>query len=475
MVLGNRLDLSLSQRLVLTPQIQQVIKLLQMSQLELIQTLNQEIVENPFLEEEFDEEKYSSEEDAADSVSHDDVDAPLEDLESFSVDEYFEERGADGRDLGYFSPDAEEHPSYELFYSKKPDLYDHLLWQLRLCNADDDIRMAAEAVIGNIDEDGYLRATEEELVLLADLDIETVRDAIALIQGFDPAGVGAKSLQECLLLQLNALDLSDTLIGKMINNNISDIMKKNYNSIARQYDSSIEEVISAVKVIEGLEPRPGRSFLRSEANYIVPDVFISKTDMGYHIALNEDGMPKFRLNNGYKKLLSRKEMLTKEEKELLREKLRQAVELIKGLDQRNRTIYKVSKSLLTFQRKFFDKGIQYLKPLNLKEVASDIDMHESTISRVTSNKFLACDHGVISFRLLFSSTIQSVNGGVSSASVKDLIKKIIVAEDSKRPLSDKEIANKLREQNINIARRTIAKYRRALKIPQLDQRRRYEI
>jgi RNA polymerase sigma-54 factor len=476
MALESRLDLRLAQKLILTPQLQQAIKLLQMPQLELAQTLNNELIENPFLEEEFEEPETEEHtvEDTTSSIATDDAEMPLEGLMNFSVDEYFEERSSDGRDLGYFTPGIEEQPSYELFYSKKPDLYDHLLWQLRLSTADDGIRRVAEAVIGNIDEDGYLRATEEELASISGADIDTVRSAIALVQGFDPSGVGARDLKECLLLQLKALNLSGTLVEKIIINNMEDLQKKKYSSIAKQYNSPMDDIIAAVKIIEGLDPRPATSFSNIETNYIVPDVFITKTDEGYQIILNEDGMPRLRLNSSYRKLLMKKESLTKEEREFLKEKLRLATELIKSLDQRNRTIYKVSESILKFQREFFDMGVQFLRPLNLRDVAADINMHESTVSRVTSNKFLACNHGVFSFRFFFSSAIQSETGEVSSTSVKDIIKKIISEEDPKKPLSDQMIADRLKGQNITIARRTVAKYREELKIPPQNQRKIYE-
>jgi RNA polymerase sigma-54 factor len=480
MALESRLDLRLTQKLILTPQLQQAIKLLQMPQLELVQTLNNELVENPFLEESVEEpevEEYPVE-DTEMSAPTDDAEIPFDSLKNFSVSEYFNERSSDGRDLGYFSHGMEEQPSYELFCSKKPDLYDHLLWQLRLSSADDKVRMVAEAVIGNIDDDGYLRATEEELSKVAGLDMNTegdiVKSAIALVQSFDPQGVGARNLKECLLLQLKALNLGGTLVEKIIENNIDDLQKKKYGSIAKQYNVLLDDIIAAVKIIEGLEPRPAASFSNTETSYIVPDVFITKTDEGYQIILNNEGMPRLRLNSSYRKILLNKEMLTKEERKFLKEKLKLATELIKSLDQRNRTIYKVSESILNFQREFFDKGVQYLRPLNLKDVASDIKMHESTVSRVTSNKFLACNHGVFSFRFFFSSAIQSGNGGVSSTTVKELIRKIIAEEDSQKPLSDQVIVDRLKGMGINIARRTVAKYREELKIPPQNQRKRYE-
>ncbi len=475
MALESRLDLRISQKLVLTPQIQMAIKLLQMPQLELVSALNQELMENPFLEDSVESSAVDdgSHEEMSTPLSVDDPEVPLENLTNFCVDEYFEERSSDGRDLGYFNHGNEEQPSYELFYTKKPDLCAHLLWQLRLCSADDEIRKVAEVVIANMDEDGYIRSTEEELAELSGTDATLIEKAVDLVQGFDPPGIGARDLKECLLLQLSALDLRGTLVEKIVCHNLEELQKKKYSSIAKQHNSSLDDVMAAVKIVEGLEPRPGRIFFSGEINYVVPDVFINRTEDGYQIILNEDGLPRLILNNSYRNLLLKKDMLSKEEREFLKDKLRTATELIKSLDQRNKTIYKVSDSILKFQQDFFDKGINYLKPLNLKDVAADINMHESTISRVTSTKFLACDHGVFSFKFFFCSAIRSSDQGtVASTSVKDLIKKLIAEEDPVRPLSDQMIAEKLKEYNITIARRTVAKYREELKSPPQNLRRR---
>jgi RNA polymerase sigma-54 factor len=482
MALENRLDLRLTQtqKLVLTPQLQQAIKLLQLPQLELAQAINQEIAENPFLEEVYEEtdEKTESPDNQYEGelpppVREEETELSAEGFLKFSVEDYFDERSSDGRDLGYFSPDLEEKPSYELFYSKKPDLYSHLLWQLRLSNAEDRIRKTAELIIGSLDEDGYLRATMEDLTNIAGDLPESIEEAIALVQSFDPSGVAARDLRECLLLQIRALDLSGSLVEKIIQNNLDELQKRKYSQIARYYGLSDEAVMDAVRIIEGLDPRPASSLSSGDVSYVAPDVSIIRTDEGYQIILNDEGIPRLGLNSTYRKLLQNRENLNKEEKAFLREKLRLAIELIKSLDHRNRTIYKVSESILKFQREFFDKGRDFLKPLNLKDVAQDISMHESTISRVTSNKYLSCEHGVVSFRFFFSSALQSGNGqDISSTSVKDMIKKIIAAEDSSRPLSDQMIADKFILNEIKIARRTVAKYREELRIPPQNMRKR---
>lgn len=470
MALETRLDLKLAQKLILTPQLQQAIKLLQLPQLELSQELNQELVENPFLEESVDEittEDLTPEE--RDSIEvediHEDTEAPLEKLMNFTIDEYFEERGSDGRDLGYFTPGTVSPPSFDQFLTKGTDLYDHLLWQLRLSHGHEDIRKVGEIIIGNLDENGYLRVSVEEIMEEAKADMETTERALRLIQGFDPPGVGARNITECLLLQLAALNLQGTLVEKIIINNMENLEKKRYIKIAQHYNTPIEDVMAAVKVIEGLEPKPGRNFSGATINYVVPDVYIIKTADGYQIILNDEGLPRLRISSFYKKLIQQKNTFSREDKKFLVEKLRFAVGLLKSLDQRNRTIYRVTEAILNLQMDFFDKGIEYLKPLTLRDVASKLNMHESTVSRVTSNKCLSCTHGICSFRFFFSSALNSGIGSVSSTSVKNIIKKIVEEEDTKKPLSDQSIVEMLKKSGTIVARRTVAKYREKLKIP----------
>ncbi|GAQ95331.1 RNA polymerase sigma-54 factor [Thermodesulfovibrio aggregans] len=462
MALEQRAELRLTQKLALTPQLQLQLKLLQLPQLELAEFIELQLMENPMLE--LDDESESDRE--TELSSEDMVEEPVvvDKLEKIIVDDYFAERADDGRDLGYFNPGVEEKPSFELFYSTSSDLCDHLLWQLRLSRASDKIRAVAEVIIGNIDEDGYLRATEEEIAKISDVDMETVKKAIELVQSFDPAGVGARDIKECLFLQIRELDLENTLVQSIIEEHLEDIRKKKYENIAKKFNVSVDEVIKAVKIIEKLEPRPGRNFSKTQVTIPVPDVYVNKIEGEYQIVLNDEGIPKLRLSKLYKELFTEKD-LSADERKYLKEKFKNAVELLKSIEQRNKTIYRVTESLIKFQRDFFDKGISYLKPLNLRDVAVDLGLHESTISRVTSNKYLACDHGVFSFRFFFSNALPSNEGNVSTTFVKDLIQKIISEENPESPLSDKEISEMLKRQGIDIARRTVAKYREELKIP----------
>lgn len=513
MALENRLDLRLSQRLILTPQLQLAIKLLQHTQLELSQAINTELMENPFLEEVHEDEEEALDYDHKDETLTEDWEKPdnaegtthleheeayaensLEESEqegslngeyseidydklfTFTVDDYFEDRGSDGRDLGYFAPDVEEMPSYETFYAKKTDLYEHLLWQLRLSQGDEYIKRIAEAVIANLDDDGYLRVPEQEIADLLKVDVTKVVEAIKLVQTFDPPGVAARDLRECLLIQLDYLGLKGSIAETIVREHLTDIQNKKHQLIAKKYGITLEEVMSAMAVIERLEPRPGRQYSSAEVGYIVPDVFIEKVDGQYRIIINDEGIPKLTINNHYKRLLSKKEALSKEERDFLKDKLRRAIELKKGLEQRNRTIYRVTESILKFQRDFFDFGVEYIKPLNLKDVAMDINMHESTVSRVTSNKYLSCPHGVFSFRYFFSSSVSGDAGEVSSTLVKELIKQIIASEDPHKPLSDEAISKKLlQDHKITIARRTVAKYREELRLPPQNRRKKLKI
>ncbi len=474
MSIEGRLDLKLAQKLILTPQLQQAIRLLQMQKLELVETLNQELVENPFLEELTEIPEESSPDEKEPVETSEEIEKPLERLMEFRVDEYFEERGSDGRDLGYFNPGTVETPSFEKFVSKKPDLAEHLQWQLRLSHAPEELKMAGEVIIGNIDENGYLRATPEELRNLSGFSDEIINRAIELIQTFDPPGVGARDIKECLLIQARYLGLGGSLVEKIILNNLDDLEKKKYQNIAKQYNVSMDEVTQAIKIIQGFDPKPGRNYSSQEPIYVEPDVFIIKDEEQYRIILNDDGVPRFRLNEKYRQLLSNKGLLSKEERQFLEDKLRSAIWLIKSLDQRNRTIYRVTESILKFQREFFDRGIDYLKPLTLRQVAKELNMHESTISRVTSNKYLACPHGIFSFRFFFSSSVQGDSGEVSSTKVKELIRKIISEENPSRPLSDQQIVEILKNSNIHIARRTVSKYRTELKILSQNQRKNLE-
>jgi RNA polymerase sigma-54 factor len=392
-----RLELKLTQKLILTPQLQQSIKLLQLPLLELSQDINQELMSNPVLEEGVEREGEGKEE-AANVVSEeeafsgpsDDAEAPLEKIFGFTTDNYFEERESDGRDFGYFGDGGEETGAPFERNRSKTDLYEHLLWQLRLSSLPGPAGKAAEIIINNLNDYGYLQASLDEVASMAEVDLETARESLKYIQGLDPSGIGARDLQECLLLQLGPLNLKGTLVETILREGFSELEGKKYKQLAAKLKTTIEDILESVQIIEGLEPRPGRNYSSDEPVHIVPDVYVEESEGKFIITLNDEGIPRLRLSNYYRKLLANKKSLGPEEKQFLEDKLRSAIWLLKSLDQRNKTIYRVTESILKFQEDFFRRGHKHLKPLNLRDVAEDLGMHESTISRVTSNKYIQC-------------------------------------------------------------------------------------
>jgi len=467
-----RLELRLSQKLILTPQLQQSIKLLQLPLLELTQDINQELMNNPLLEENVERESDPRNEQTGTSVEEetfreptDYAEAPLEKIFGFTTDSYFEERESDGRDFGYFSDGAEEMSSPFERNRSKTDLYEHLLWQLRLSSVSGPVGKTAEIIINNLNDYGYLQASFEEIARMAETDLAVAEEALRFVQSLDPSGVGARNLQECLLLQLPPLNLSGTLVEQILTEGFSELEGKKYKQLATKIKVSLDDIFAAVKVIEGLEPRPGRNYSSDEPVHIIPDVYVEESEGKFIITLNEEGIPKLRLSNYYRRLLANKKTLGPEEKLFLEEKLRSAIWLLRSLDQRNKTIYKVTDSILKFQEDFFRKGHKYLKPLNLRDIAEDLGMHESTISRVTSNKYIQCPQGLLNFRYFFSNAVPSSKGDMSSSTVKDIIRQIVTDEDPMDPLNDQKIVEILKNRGISVARRTAAKYREELKIP----------
>ncbi|MEK6690460.1 MAG: RNA polymerase factor sigma-54 [Nitrospirota bacterium] len=474
MALEAKLEIKLAQKLIMTPQLQQAIKLLQLSRLELLQLISQELVENPVLEEAdtdaTEEEPKESDESLQDRIK-DDRDSSAENLVSI-MDDYFEERGSDGRDLGYFSDGEEETSSYEQFLSKPTTLTDHLLWQLRLSTSDRIIEEIGEVIIGNLDENGYLQSSKDEIASISGTKPEDVEKALNLIQSFDPIGVAAKDPRECILIQLRHLGLQGSLVEEIVENHLPDIEKREYHSIAKELNISLNDVLAAVKVIEGLEPKPGRAYLNVDVRYITPDIYVQKIGEDYVINLNEDGMPKLKLSPFYRNLIRSKNLLPPSEKEYIEGKLRSALWLMKSIEQRNKTIYKVADSIVNLQKDFFEKGLDHLRPMTLKNIADEISMHESTISRTTTNKYIHTPQGLFELKFFFSGGFSSGGEKVSTVYVKNVIRKMVSFEDPKKPLSDQQIVETLKKNDISIARRTIAKYRLELNIPPTNIRKR---
>jgi len=457
--------------------------------LELVQSVSQEVVENPVLEEvpaeasdespdesgETSAEMQTASEQLAESPPEQDSAQELKsDLElGPQWDEYLNEMG-DGRDYGYAEADEKELPSYDQTLTRLPSLSDHLLWQLHLSTSDQSLVKGGEWIIGNIDDDGYLRADIPELAQQSGLLITVLERSLALIQSFDPMGIGARDLRECLLIQVKQLDLENTLVEKIILDHLPDLEKRRYPNIAKALNVTTQEIMEASQIIiHELEPKPGRPYLPSDTNYVVPDVYVVKVEDRYVIQLNDEGLPRVRINPYYRKLLSRKETIDKVTKEYVEERLRSAQWLIKGMEQRSKTIYRVAESIVKFQREFLDQGIAQLKPMVLKDVAEDIKMHESTISRVTTNKYMHTPQGIFPMKYFFTTGFASGTGTeISSLTVKDTIQKMIREEDSATPLKDQQIVDALKSRGVDIARRTVAKYREELRIPPTSVRKR---
>jgi RNA polymerase sigma-54 factor len=470
----------MSQRLVMTPSLQQAIKLLQMSKLELVEEVQQELLENPVLEEQAEAPSAERSEgeapekpepqEGADGADGEEAPDPFEDIDYESYFQDVENNYAPRapRETG------EELPSFESTLAAKPSLADHLQWQLDLSSADETTRAIGRAIIGNINEDGYLQATLGEIADLGGFSREDVERALAVIQSFDPVGIASRDLVECLTLQLHHLGEDGTPAETIVRCHLDKLQNRRYKELAEALGLELDALKEEIEIIRGLDPRPGQRYSRESSTYVVPDVYVLKIDDDYQILLNEEGLPRLRISPVYRRMVSRRDGdgTSSEAREYVRNKLRSAFRLIKSLEERQRTIYKVAQSIVKFQRDFLDYGIERLRPLVLKDVADDIGMHESTVSRVVNNKYMHTHRGLYEMRFFFHSGITSTRGeaSVSSLTVKEKIRKIIAAEDSNRPLSDSAIVKLLKSDGLQIARRTVAKYREELKIPSSSSR-----
>ena len=396
-----RQELRLTQQLIMTPQLQMAIKLLQLNRMELADRVRQELDENPALEE---IREIEADEQPAEQVETLPAESPpakevvIEEKVYNDIDwhNYFEEYDSRGRTR--FETEIKDAPRYDAFIARKESLNDHLLWQLLLVSPTKEEEQIGSLIIGNLNRDGYLDVSIDEIARPNGFSTDKVEQVLSLLQTFDPAGVCARNLRECLLIQARRLGLDDTIIISIITDHIKHLENKNYKVIRRALNISIADVVSAVNVIKGLEPKPGRQFSDEEPQYISPDIYVYKFEDEFIILLNDDGMPKLRINPYYKKAISRGEKISGTTKDYLKDKMRSAVWLIKSIHQRQKTMYKVMESILKFQRDFFENGIAFLKPMVLRDVAQDIDMHESTISRVTTNKYAHTPQGIFELK-----------------------------------------------------------------------------
>ena len=477
MALELKQTVKLTQSLVMTPQLQQAIKLLQLSRLELVNTIQQELVENPVLEEALEEEAAPAEL-AADETEPGESPAPVETAQSTAPEVETATPSTDDMvgDLDWESymeskPQTslargdDDRPALDANLTPATSLTDHLIWQLGFVELDELEREIALRIVWNLNEDGYLEEDLDAIAGETKTDLATVEKVLARVQELDPVGVAARSLCECLQIQMRVAGVTEPLALRMVAQHLDGLQKHDFRGIARAESVEVSAVAAAAKLIGSFEPRPGRQYADDEPVYITPDIFVHKLGDEYHVVLNEDGMPKLRVSAAYRDVLANKDGSGKQTREYVREKLRSAIWLIKSIHQRQRTIVRVMESIIRFQREFFDKGPEHLRPLNLRDVADDIGMHESTVSRVTTNKYAQTPHGVFELKFFFNSSIRTSDGdGIASESVKEKILQIIKAEDARNPLSDQRIAEMLSDASIQIARRTVTKYREALRI-----------
>jgi RNA polymerase sigma-54 factor len=473
MAIQQRLYTKLVQKLILTPSLQQAIKLLPMSTLELVDLLNQEMVENPMLEEVPTEELQPAEAATQTEKAAEEPPASTEKGDNWDDSDY-EYFFGDYLDDGYRShtpQEVKELPPIENTLSTSTSLSDHLTWQLSLQTDDERLREIGGAIIGNVDDDGYLVASLDEIAAMGPWPIGEVEAALKLVQSFDPIGVAARDLQECLLLQIRHIGLAGTPTEKIVVDHLRLLQNHQIPEIARRLGLSIDELKEHVEVIRHLDPKPGSRYNPSQAHYVIPDVYVVKVEDQYVAVLNEEGLPQLRISPVYRRLLDKNTEQNSETRAYVKDKFRSALWLIKSVEQRQKTIHKVAASIINFQRDFLDYGIEHLRPLVLRDVANDIGMHESTVSRVVTNKYMHTPQGVFELKYFFHSGISSSYGeSVSSVTIKNRIRKIIEHEDLRRPLSDSKIVSILQHEGLVLARRTIAKYREELKIPTSNQR-----
>ena len=480
MALELRQSLKLAQKLVMTPQLRQAIKLLQLGRLELTEALQAEIEQNPMLEEapsllepptnpdalSAEENTYQTEAPITDRVKGDDPATVAE----VNWEDYANTFDSD-LSFSHETP-AADAPSQFDFISATPGLASYLQWQLAHLELNEQDIELTRFIVCNLDGHGFLEATIEDICAYGHCTEEEAEGVLRLVQSLDPPGVAARDIRESLLLQLDRLDYYDALPYQIVEQYMPLLESRNYAQIARETGAPLKKINEAVAIIQDLIPYPGNEFSNEQTNYVVPDVYVYKIDGEFVIQLNNEGLPQLQLSSEYQKLLQQKTALNPESRGYLRENKRNAEWFIKSIEQRQRTIFRVMESLLKFQRAFFESGSGAMRPLILRDVAEDIGMHESTVSRVTSNKYVHCPQGIYELKYFFSTAVTNSEGDtVAAEAIKTRIRQLIHNENPMKPLSDNKISELLAKESITVARRTVAKYREQLKILPVKHRR----
>ncbi|MBE6081608.1 RNA polymerase sigma-54 factor [Acidilutibacter cellobiosedens] len=459
MRLGYDLTLEQAQKLVMTPELRQAIQLLQYNSLELNEYLEIQMESNPMLEV------------ANNSIEHENIEELGKEAEDIDWKEFLGKYD----DISYTERRDKniKEVTYENFISYSPSLKEYLLSQLNLTNMDEKEKNVGQFIIESVDENGYLAVSLDSIAEELGVSFEYAENVLFQIQTFDPVGVGARDLKECLIIQLIDRKIEDPNVFTVVENYLEDIANNRMMKISKELNIDIKEVQKICDVIRSLEPKPGRGFGGSSDNirYIVPDITLQHVDGEYIVVLNDVTGPRLNINSFYKELVSKTN--DPQISQFLNSKLNSALWVIKSIEQRRTTIYRVVKSILKFQLDFFEKGEKFLKPLTLKEVADDIGVHESTVSRATNGKYMQTPRGVFELKYFFSSGVSGEKGDVSAISIKSTLKDLIENENHKKPLSDQQISNLLKEKGISISRRTVAKYREEMNIASSSMRRRF--
>ncbi len=453
---GYGLNLEQAQKLIITPELRQAITVLQLPTTELAAYVEEQLQENPLLEVRED----------GDGQAAEDQDGP-----DYDWVEYFQ----DSSDLGLPARNEERETRRDQFWSTPPSLAEHLLFQLALHPCSGRIREIAEYLTGNIDENGYLQVGVEEVAAQLKVPVAEVEAALRVVQSLDPPGVGARDLQECLLLQVEHLGIEDGTLIRLINDHLQDVGLGRLNRVAQLMNLPVQEVQRAADRLRALDPKPGRNFAGAQqVRYIVPDVVVEKVAGEYVVLVNDVMVPRLTINNAYRAVLLQGKAGDSEARRFVESRLAAATWLIRSIEQRRLTLYKVARCLVDLQRDFLDHGPKYLKPLNLRQVAEIVGLHESTVSRATANKYMQTPRGIFEMKYFFSSGLNCSDGSVTSAeSIKKLLQELVTQEDTRAPLSDRQIADFFASRGLKISRRTVAKYRQELGIPSVSQRRRY--
>jgi RNA polymerase sigma-54 factor len=471
MSMGYGLHLEQTQKLIMTPELRQAITVLQLSSLELSNYIELQLQENPLLELREEEQEREVEASSPEEKSQE------EETEKKEYDLDWEEYFHDSSDLGVIRSERQEHSeySYENFLSLAPTLSEHLLFQLNLSPCDKRDRVIGEYLLGNLNEYGYLQVSLQEVADRLKAGLSEVERVLILIQGFDPPGVGARSLQECLLIQVEQLGIENIVLKKLIKDYLVELGKGKMNRIARNLGASVQEVQEAADTLKTLDPKPGRNFIRSnDTRYIVPDIVLEKVAGEYIILINDISIPRITINSTYRSVLNKDKECDSKTRRFVEGKLNAAAWLLRSIEQRRLTLYKVANCLVDLQRGFLDHGVKYMKPLNLKRVADIVGLHESTVSRATSNKYIQTPQGVFEMKFFFSTGLNNDSGTMTSAeSIKKTLQEMVAEEDIRVPLNDQKIAEIFHQRGIRISRRTIAKYRDELGIAPIRKRKRY--